>query len=229
MCKAHEEGGDWTSSERLASAFLTLGITGNAGMAEAGNAEAPAGEDEIKTINGPENEPATYEAALRSPQAREWEEAMRQEWQALLENHVTLGLYRNRSVERIKGNQATFDNSQRNNLRSCLWGFVEWSFGTVLFSFPPSGILPSYITFLRRHVVLLREPVLPILSREVHPLVKAPEPHGLGSHSLPTMHGMESYDRCRYRNGHGNTSLWTLLQAYRDQKDSMQFAWWSIA
>ena len=36
---------------------------------------------------------------------------------------VTLGLYCNRSVERIKGNQATFDNSQRNNLRSCLWVF----------------------------------------------------------------------------------------------------------
>jgi len=36
-------------------------------------------------------------------------------------NGVTLGLYRNRSVERIRGNQATFDNSQRNNLRSCVW------------------------------------------------------------------------------------------------------------
>ena len=36
---------------------------------------------------------------------------------------VTLGLYRNRSVERIKGNQATFNNSQRNNLRSCVWVF----------------------------------------------------------------------------------------------------------
>jgi len=34
---------------------------------------------------------------------------------------VTLGLSRNRSVRRIKGNQATFDNSQRNNLRSCVW------------------------------------------------------------------------------------------------------------
>jgi len=34
---------------------------------------------------------------------------------------VTLGLYRNWSVERIKGNQATFDNSQRNNLRSYVW------------------------------------------------------------------------------------------------------------
>ena len=35
---------------------------------------------------------------------------------------VTLGLSRNRSVGRVKGNQATFDNSQRNNLRSCVWG-----------------------------------------------------------------------------------------------------------
>jgi len=34
---------------------------------------------------------------------------------------VTLGLSHNRSVGRIKGNQATFDNSQRNNLRSCMW------------------------------------------------------------------------------------------------------------
>jgi len=37
---------------------------------------------------------------------------------------VTLGLYRNRSVARIRGNQATFDNSQRNNLRSCVG--VRW-------------------------------------------------------------------------------------------------------
>ena len=34
---------------------------------------------------------------------------------------VTLGLLHNPSVWRIKGNQATFDNSQRNNLRSCVW------------------------------------------------------------------------------------------------------------
>jgi len=34
---------------------------------------------------------------------------------------VTLGLYRNRRVERIKGNPATFDNSQQNSLRSCMW------------------------------------------------------------------------------------------------------------
>jgi len=38
--------------------------------------------------------------------------------------HVTLGLYRNQSVERMKGNQDTFDNSQRNNLRSCV--YVRW-------------------------------------------------------------------------------------------------------
>jgi len=37
---------------------------------------------------------------------------------------VTPGFYCNRSVERIKGNQATFDDSQRNNLRSCVW--VRW-------------------------------------------------------------------------------------------------------
>ena len=34
---------------------------------------------------------------------------------------MTLGLSHNRSVERIKGNQATFDNSQWNNLISCVW------------------------------------------------------------------------------------------------------------
>ena len=37
---------------------------------------------------------------------------------------VTLGLSCNRSAVRIQGNQATFDNSQRNNLRSCVW--VRW-------------------------------------------------------------------------------------------------------
>ena len=94
---------------------------------------------------------------------------------------MTLGLYRNRSVERIKGNQATFDNSQRNNLRSFLWGlFVEWAFGTVLSSFPPSGILPSYIVFLRCHVVPLENPYFLFFSQEIRPPVKAREPHGLG-------------------------------------------------
>jgi len=55
---------------------------------------------------------------------------------------VTLGLYRNRSVERIKGNQATFDNSQRNNLRSCMWVSVV-VFGLVLLSFGREE--PGYI------------------------------------------------------------------------------------
>jgi hypothetical protein len=73
MHKAHEEGGDLTSSERLAAAFLTLGI-------------ADISDDEAETEPVDENEPATYRAALRSPQAREWKEVMRQEWQVLVEN-----------------------------------------------------------------------------------------------------------------------------------------------
>jgi len=43
---------------------------------------------------------------------------------------VILGLSCNRSVGRIKGNQATFDNSQRNNLRSCVWVFGRIWFGS---------------------------------------------------------------------------------------------------
>lgn len=58
MSKAHEAGGDWTSSERLASAFLTLRIAGTS-------------KAKTKTITEPENELPTYETALRSPQARE--------------------------------------------------------------------------------------------------------------------------------------------------------------
>jgi hypothetical protein len=70
MTKAHEEGGDLTSSERLASAFLLLGI-----------AETSGDVAEIEPIveSSNEGEPSTYKAALRSPQASEWEEAMRQE------------------------------------------------------------------------------------------------------------------------------------------------------
>jgi hypothetical protein len=67
MRKMHEDGCDWTSSERLASAFRTLEIAGNAGAAEVRNTETTAGEDEIETINRSENKPATYEVALRSP------------------------------------------------------------------------------------------------------------------------------------------------------------------
>jgi len=70
MSKAYEEGGDLTSSECLASAFLTLGIAETSEHHEA------------------ENEPLTYKAALQSPQARQWKEAIRQEWQALVENHT---------------------------------------------------------------------------------------------------------------------------------------------
>jgi len=97
---------------------------------------------------------------------------------------VTLGLYRNRSVERIKGNQAAFDNSQRNNLRSCLW--ILLSGRSVLSSLPSrrAGFLPSYIAFLRRHVVPLGNLYFPILSQEICQLVKAPEPHGLGPHNF---------------------------------------------
>jgi len=84
MSKAHKEGGDLTSSEHLASAFLLLGI------AEA--SEDEASEDEAKmepTIECEnESEPPTYKAALRCLQARQWKEAMRQEWEALVENHT---------------------------------------------------------------------------------------------------------------------------------------------
>jgi hypothetical protein len=75
MGKAHEEGGDLMSSEHLEAAFLTLGI-------------ADTSDDKVETEPVDENEPATYKAALRSPQATEWKEAMRQEWQALVENQT---------------------------------------------------------------------------------------------------------------------------------------------
>jgi len=84
VSKAHEEGGDFTSSEHLASAFLLLGI------AETLEDEAEI-EPTIESITiecDYESEPLTYKAALRSPQARQWKEAMRQEWQSLVENHT---------------------------------------------------------------------------------------------------------------------------------------------
>jgi len=71
-----------TSSEHLASAFLLLGITVTL-------------DDEIELIIESttveyknESQPLTYKATLRSPQVREWKEAMCQEWQALVENHT---------------------------------------------------------------------------------------------------------------------------------------------
>ena len=54
-------------------------------------------------------------------------------------------------------------------------------------------------------------------------------PISAAERSLHAIRRMESCDRCRYQKVHGNTSLWTLLQAYSDQKDSMPFAWWLIA
>jgi len=87
MSKAHEEGGDVTSSEHLASAFLLLGITETS---EDDAVECENGITEISENEAVENEsePLTYKAALRSPQARHWKEAMRQEWQALVDNHT---------------------------------------------------------------------------------------------------------------------------------------------
>jgi len=79
MSKAHEEAGDLTSLEHLASAFLLLEI------AKASEDEAEM-ESTIECEN--EREPLTYKDALRSPQARQWKEAMHQEWQALVENHT---------------------------------------------------------------------------------------------------------------------------------------------
>jgi len=42
-------------------------------------------------------------------------------------------------VERIKGNQATFDNSQRNNLRSCVWSLVVVLVRMFVLVFPSIG------------------------------------------------------------------------------------------
>jgi len=50
--------------------------------------------------------------------------------------HVTLGLSLNRSAGGIGGNQATLDNSQRNNLRSCVY-FGGIGFGSVGVGSPP--------------------------------------------------------------------------------------------
>jgi len=82
ISKAHEEGGDVMSSEHLASTLLLLRIT-------------KTSEDDIKPIIESatiecenESEPLTYKAALRSPEAREWQDTMHQEWQALIENHT---------------------------------------------------------------------------------------------------------------------------------------------
>ena len=94
MSKAHEEGGDLVSSERLASAFMGLGIAEPTDDTEGLRIAEPTDDTEGLGIAEPtddaeiEPEPSTYKAALRSPQARQWKEAMRQEWQVLVDNHT---------------------------------------------------------------------------------------------------------------------------------------------
>ena len=71
---------------------------------------------------------------------------------------VTLGLYRNWSVERIKGNQATFDNSQRSNLRSFVRVFLFQSAFDAVSSFLNGRKLVQLYSFFRYHMVLLENP-----------------------------------------------------------------------
>jgi len=54
-------------------------------------------EVESSKITEDEEEPATYQAALKSPQAEKWKEAMQQEWQALIENQTFVGIASHRS------------------------------------------------------------------------------------------------------------------------------------
>jgi len=63
ISKAHEEGGDLTSSQHLASAFLLFGIA---------KASKDKAEMELTIECKNKSEPLTYKAALRSPQARQW-------------------------------------------------------------------------------------------------------------------------------------------------------------
>ena len=78
---------------------------------------------------------SSQKAPRQLQQLQPWQQQL---WQQQLQQQqqqqntlVTLGLSRNRSVGRIKGNQATFDNSQRNNLRSSVWFQWVW-FGSVV-------------------------------------------------------------------------------------------------
>jgi len=78
MSKAHEEGGDLTSSEHLASAFLLLGIAEALEdeaeiepISESITAEIEPTSESITVKCDNESERLTYKAALRSPQARQ--------------------------------------------------------------------------------------------------------------------------------------------------------------
>jgi hypothetical protein len=77
MSKAHEEGGDLMSSERLASAFMTLGIATTSEDEAEAEIEVEPNTNNTTDDHETENDPLTYKAALRSPQANEWREAMR--------------------------------------------------------------------------------------------------------------------------------------------------------
>jgi len=83
MSKAHEEGGDMTSSECLASAFLLLRIGDSISDDEA-EFEPIIESTTVECEN--KSNPLTYKTALQSPQARQWKEAMHQKWQVLVEN-----------------------------------------------------------------------------------------------------------------------------------------------
>jgi len=85
MSKASAEGGDLRSSENLATAFMMLGITDIPASALLAF-QIGKGESTMIREAEEEYEPATYHAALKSPQAEKWKEVMAQEWQALIEN-----------------------------------------------------------------------------------------------------------------------------------------------
>ena len=96
---------------------------------------------------------------------------------------MTLGLYRKRSAERIKDNQATFHNSQRNNLRSFVRGFVESAFDALSsFSFDGWKLRRLY-SLLSASRGFSRKSVLLSHSRGFRLLVKTPKPHGPGSYN----------------------------------------------
>ena len=92
------------------------------------------------TATTPENTPETP-----STNTRRWE-TVPPKLKTKIATPVTLGLYRNRSAGRIKGNQATFDNSQRNNLRSCVWLSVVVSLRMFVLISLRRGKKPSLIS-----------------------------------------------------------------------------------
>jgi len=68
LSKVHEEGGDMTSSERLASAFLPLLRIDDSISDDEAEIEPIIEPTTVECEN--ESEPLTYKAALQSPQAR---------------------------------------------------------------------------------------------------------------------------------------------------------------